>query len=103
MTGEKLKSMTKCMLEVTDILRDITGTQNLERTLHNIVRNLQENLGCRTYVIVRLNPKTEKLEILNSAGISWQFTKEFRHRDDILLKNFMQLLFTVIVHYICSS
>lgn len=81
MTGEKLKSLTKCMLEVTDILRDITGTQNLERTLHNIVRNLQENLGCRTYVIVRLNPKTEKLEILNSAGISWQFTKEFRHRD----------------------
>ena len=80
MAGEKIKSLTTCMLEVTEILKEITGTQNLERTLHNIVRNLNESLGCRTYAIIRLNPKTEKLEILNSAGISWQFTKEFRHR-----------------------
>ena len=81
MAGERMRSITRCMLEVTDILKDIAGTQNLERTLHNIVKNLQESLECQTCAIIRLNPKTERLEILNSSGISWQFTKAFRIRD----------------------
>ncbi|TFH02704.1 MAG: diguanylate cyclase [Calditrichales bacterium] len=74
------KSMIDCIKETIDILDDINAMQNIERTLHNIVKSLTDNLSCKTCAVIRLNPVTENLEILNSFGLSWQFCKQYRER-----------------------
>jgi len=80
MPKELIKSVSSGIIAMTEILDDLTTTQNLERTVHNVVKNLSEGLGCQTCAVIRINPKTEKLEILNSHGLSWQFCKDFRQR-----------------------
>lgn len=80
MAKEILKSITTCMMETVRVLEDVAGMQNLERTLHTVVKKLTENLNCQTCAVINLNPKTEKLEILNSHGLSWQFYKEYRQK-----------------------
>jgi diguanylate cyclase (GGDEF)-like protein len=80
MAKEIIKSLTSGIKEMTEILDDLTTTQNLERTIHKVVKNLYDGLGCQTCAVIRISPKTEKLEILNSNGLSWQFCKDFRQR-----------------------
>ena len=78
MARELLKSLTNRLIETIKILDNISDKQNIERTLHDIIQSLHDILRCQTCAIIQLNPKTEKLEILNSIGLSWQFTKKFR-------------------------
>jgi diguanylate cyclase (GGDEF)-like protein len=80
MPKEAIKSITSGITAMIEILDDLTTAQNLERTVHNVVKNLSDGLGCQTCAVIRINPKTEKLEILNSHGLSWQFCKDFRQR-----------------------
>jgi len=80
MAKDSIRSMTASIMEINEILDDLTSTQNLERTLHKIVKNVSDGLGCQTCAVIWINPKTEKLVILNSIGLSWQFCKDFRQR-----------------------
>jgi diguanylate cyclase (GGDEF)-like protein len=73
-------SAKQCMVEMIHILNDINAMQNLERTLHNIVKALTSHLSCQTCAIIRLNPDTQELEIVNSHGLSWQFCKAYRKK-----------------------
>ena len=78
MKEKSFVSLTTCMIDTIDVLDHVAGRQNLERSLHTIVRKLTEYTGCQTCAIIRLNPDTENLEILNASGLSWQFTKKYR-------------------------
>jgi diguanylate cyclase (GGDEF)-like protein len=80
MAREIFKSLTNRLIETIKILDNISDKQNLERTLHDIIQSLHDILRCQTCAIIQLNPKTERLEILNSIGLSWQYTKKFRSR-----------------------
>jgi diguanylate cyclase (GGDEF)-like protein len=73
-----VKQLTSHIIETIEILEEVTGMQNLERTLHKIVRFLEKNIKCQTCAIIQINPKTESLEIINSFGLSWKFCKEYR-------------------------
>jgi diguanylate cyclase (GGDEF)-like protein len=77
---ELFKSVGGGVMEMKEILDDLTTAQNLERTVHKAIKILSDGLGCQTCAVIRINPKTEKLEIFNSLGLSWQFCKNFRQR-----------------------
>jgi transcriptional regulator with GAF, ATPase, and Fis domain len=72
------KSVTTCLAETIQILDDLSGRQQMERILHQITQNLYEMTDCQTCAIIRLQPGYERLEIVNSQGLSWQFCKNYR-------------------------
>ncbi len=73
-------SMTTCMMEAVQLLEDVGSMQNIERTLHNIVKNLTRHLDIQTCAVIQINPQTEMLEIMNSEGLSWNYCKQYRRR-----------------------
>jgi diguanylate cyclase (GGDEF)-like protein len=69
------------MTETVDILNEINGMQNIERTLHDIVQKCADYLKCQTCAVVFVNRPNRALEILNSHGLSWKYCKEFRKKN----------------------
>lgn len=63
--------------EVLDVLR---STNQYEQSLHLIIDRLVRTFGCHVCAVVLIDEKTEYLNIENSFGLSWTFSKEFRRK-----------------------
>ncbi len=81
MAKKVFDSLSNCMMETIRILDDLSGKQQMERILHNITQILYEKTSCQTSAVIRLQAGNERLEIVNSYGLSWQFCKNYRRNE----------------------
>lgn len=68
----------KCMIALSDVIHELSSSNQHEHVLHHIVDRIVRLYKCRTCAVVLIDPGTEYLSIENSFGLSWTFCKAFR-------------------------
>ncbi len=70
----------RCLRFVGEVLKILKTTNQYERVLHLIVDKLARIYKCQTCAVVLINRKTEYLNIENSIGLSYTFSKSFKRQ-----------------------
>jgi diguanylate cyclase (GGDEF)-like protein len=80
MRQKSSNSIKEYVQNINKIINDINGMQNIERTLHDIIKELTDTFGCQTSAIIYIDRSKQEIEILNAHGLSWKFCKAYRKR-----------------------
>lgn len=70
----------KALTYLSEVLDTVRSTNQYEEALHLIIDRLVRTYGCHVCAVVLIDEKTEYLNIENSYGLSWTFSKEFRRK-----------------------
>lgn len=73
-------SSDKALSYLSEVLDTLRSTNQYEQVLHLVIDRLVRTYGCHVCAAVLIDEKTEYLNIENSFGLSWTFSKEFRRK-----------------------